>query len=177
MRITKWQSSFWISKNSSLNLISNYQEIVYFFYLQLFFFLLANSLGHSQSSYSTLCQSSNRGSMSALWPNCQEADGFISIHRYLWHQMEEVTGKDVHVIPEVLATPPPISVHTWRGRKFEILYLKLPEDPQQGVDSSFCAMRNASEQLHWRSPLFVLQPKCEHANTEGILFHIFKTHM
>eukprot|EP00804_Cyclotella_cryptica_P025636 CCRYP_002848-RA/>CCRYP_002848-RA protein AED:0.28 eAED:0.28 QI:0/-1/0/1/-1/1/1/0/205 len=50
---------------------------------------------------------------------------------------EEVTGQGVRVIQEVPVTPPPIVFRTWRRRKFEILYFKLPQEAQQGSVRQF----------------------------------------
>eukprot|EP00804_Cyclotella_cryptica_P014238 CCRYP_005658-RA/>CCRYP_005658-RA protein AED:0.27 eAED:0.27 QI:0/-1/0/1/-1/1/1/0/224 len=50
---------------------------------------------------------------------------------------EEVTGQGVRVIQEVPVTPPPIVFSTWRRRKFEILYFKLPQEAQQGSVRQF----------------------------------------
>ena len=75
------------------------------------------------------------------------------------------------------AVSPSVMFLTWHGRKFEVLYLKLPEEAQHGAHSSFCTTHDAVEHLHQRFPLFVLQPQCKHANSEGILLHGSKTFM
>ena len=53
--------------------------------------------------------------------------------------MEKVTRQNVQVIPEMPASPPVVMFLTLCSRKFEILYLELPQGSQQGAHSSIYA--------------------------------------
>ena len=60
---------------------------------------------------------------------------------------------------------------------FEILYLKLPEEAQQGAHSSVCAARTATEQLQWGPPMSILQSQCKFAYAKGQVLHGCRTCM
>ena len=131
----------------------------------------------SPSSFSTLCQPSHRRGTSSLECHHQGADGVVTIHWHLWSRMEEVTGQDDQVLSNVPAFPPAVMFLTQSRWKFDILYLKSPQEAQQGVHPSICAVHVAAEQLHWGSPVFVLQSQHEFTHSEHLLLHGFRAFM